>query len=97
VLPVALSITARRHRRVNIGVQRTAIMILVISNALAFVAVTLALVPVQLIAMAFGLRLRRSIPHLYHRILCALIGVRIREVGRRSTARPALVLSNHVS
>src|SRR6202521_4670518 len=36
-------------------------------------------------------------PHLYHRILCALIGIRISEVGRRSAATPALILSNHVS
>jgi 1-acyl-sn-glycerol-3-phosphate acyltransferase len=50
-----------------------------------------------LIGIAFDLPLQRSIPHLYHRILCALIGVRIREVGRRSTASPALILSNHVS
>jgi 1-acyl-sn-glycerol-3-phosphate acyltransferase len=72
-------------------------MIRVISIALAFVALTLMLLPLQLIGMAFDLRLQRTIPHLYHRILCALIGVRIREVGRRSTASPALILSNHVS
>jgi 1-acyl-sn-glycerol-3-phosphate acyltransferase len=72
-------------------------MIRVISFALAFVALTLVLLPFQLIGIAFDLRLRRSIPHLYHRILCALIGVRIREIGRRSTASPALILSNHVS
>lgn len=72
-------------------------MIRVISIALAFLALTLALLPFQLIGMAFDLRLQRTIPHLYHRILCTLIGVRIREVGRRSTASPALILSNHVS
>jgi lyso-ornithine lipid O-acyltransferase len=72
-------------------------MIRVISIALAFVALTLALLPFQLIGMAFDLRLQRSIPHLYHRILCALIGVRIREIGTRSAASPALILSNHVS
>ena len=72
-------------------------MIRVFLIALAFVALTLALLPFQLIGMAFDLRLQRSIPHLYHRILCALIGVRIREVGTRSTANPALILSNHVS
>jgi 1-acyl-sn-glycerol-3-phosphate acyltransferase len=72
-------------------------MIRVISFALAFVALTLVLLPFQLIGIAFDLPLQRSIPHLYHRILCALIGVRIREVGRRSTASPALILSNHVS
>jgi 1-acyl-sn-glycerol-3-phosphate acyltransferase len=63
----------------------------------AFLALTLALLPFQLIAILFDLRLQRSVPHLYHRILCALIGVRIREVGTRSTASPALILSNHVS
>jgi 1-acyl-sn-glycerol-3-phosphate acyltransferase len=72
-------------------------MIRVISIALAFVALTLALLPFQLIGMVFDLRLQRTIPHLYHRILCALIGVRIREVGTRSAARPAMILSNHVS
>jgi 1-acyl-sn-glycerol-3-phosphate acyltransferase len=72
-------------------------MVRVISIALAFVALTLVLLPFQLIGMVFDLRLQRTIPHLYHRILCALIGVRIREVGKRSAASPALILSNHVS
>jgi lyso-ornithine lipid O-acyltransferase len=72
-------------------------MIRVISIALAFLALTLVLLPFQLIGIAFDLRLQRSIPHLYHRVLCALIGVRIREVGARSTASPALILCNHVS
>jgi 1-acyl-sn-glycerol-3-phosphate acyltransferase len=72
-------------------------MIRIILIALAFVALTLVLLPLQLIGLAFDLRLQRTIPHLYHRMLCALIGVRIREVGRRSTAAPALILSNHVS
>jgi 1-acyl-sn-glycerol-3-phosphate acyltransferase len=72
-------------------------MIRAISIALAILALTLVLLPFQLIGIAFDLRLQRSIPHFYHRILCTLIGVRIREVGRRSTASPALILSNHVS
>ena len=72
-------------------------MIRVLSIALAFVVLTLVLLPLQLFGMAFGLRLQRTVPHFYHRILCALIGVRIREVGRRSTASPTLILSNHVS
>jgi 1-acyl-sn-glycerol-3-phosphate acyltransferase len=72
-------------------------MIRVLLVALAFLAVTLALLPFQLIGLAFDLRLQRTVPHLYHRILCALIGVRIREVGTRSTASPTLILSNHVS
>src|SRR6267142_2077642 len=84
-------------RCARVHAQRSAFMIRVISIALVFIALTLALLPFQLIGIAFDLRLQRSIPHLYHRILCALIGVRIREVGRRSAATPALFLSNHVS
>ena len=72
-------------------------MIRIILFALAFAALTLVLLPLQLIGLAFDLRLQRTVPHVYHRILCALIGVRIREVGRRSTAAAALILSNHVS
>jgi 1-acyl-sn-glycerol-3-phosphate acyltransferase len=72
-------------------------MIRALSILLAFVALTLVLLPFQLAGMAFGLRLQRILPHWYHRILCALIGVRIREVGVRSAASPALILSNHVS
>src|ERR1700709_1108857 len=72
-------------------------MIRVVFIALAFAALTLVLLPFQLVGIAFDLRLQRTIPHLYHRILCALIGVRIRGVGARSRASPALILSNHVS
>jgi 1-acyl-sn-glycerol-3-phosphate acyltransferase len=72
-------------------------MIRVVLIALAFLALTLVLLPFQLIGLAFDSRLQRAIPHLYHRALCALIGVRIREVGTRSTASPVLILSNHTS
>jgi lyso-ornithine lipid O-acyltransferase len=72
-------------------------MIRIVSIVSAIVALTLVLLPFQLIGIAFDLRLQRTIPHLYHRILCLLIGIRISEVGRRSTATPALILSNHVS
>ncbi len=72
-------------------------MIRIVLIAAAFVVLTLLLLPFQLIGIAFNLRLQRSIPQLYHRILCALIGVRIREVGQRSRANPVLILSNHVS
>jgi 1-acyl-sn-glycerol-3-phosphate acyltransferase len=63
----------------------------------AFFTLTLLLAPFQLVALAFDLPLQRTIPHLCHRVLCALIGVRISQVGRRSDVRPALILSNHVS
>src|SRR5512142_1201315 len=91
---VALGI-AHRNQYPHPALRRTAFMIRAVLVALAFLALTLALLPLQLIGILFDLRLQRSIPHLCHRILCALIGVRIRQVGTRSTASPALILSNH--
>lgn len=68
---------------------------LLIGIAVALVA--LLLLPLQLLAIALGLPLRRAIPMLYHRCVCALIGVRIHQVGRRSENSPLLVISNHAS
>jgi lyso-ornithine lipid O-acyltransferase len=45
----------------------------------------------------FRLPIQRTIPHWYHRLLCAVIGIRIREIGRRSEKFPLLILSNHAS
>lgn len=72
-------------------------MIRFVFIVIALVTLTLALLPFQLIGIAFDLPLQRTIPQLYHRVFCALIGVRIREVGRRSQDTPVLILSNHVS
>jgi 1-acyl-sn-glycerol-3-phosphate acyltransferase len=57
----------------------------------------LLLAPFQLVSIACGLRWQQRIPHLFHRVLCALAGVRIHEVGKRTAETPVLILSNHVS
>src|SRR4029078_1183861 len=62
-----------------------------------FLTLTVVLLPFQLIGVAFRLPLQRAIPHLYHRILCAVIGIRIREMGQRSSQYPLLILANHAS
>lgn len=72
-------------------------MIRFILTVIALVVLTLVLLPFQLIGIAFDLRLQRTIPRLYHRLFCAMIGVRIREIGQRSRQTPVLILSNHVS
>jgi 1-acyl-sn-glycerol-3-phosphate acyltransferase len=65
---------------------------------IAVSVLTLLLLPLQFIGIVFNLRLQRIIPHLFHRAFCALVGVRIREVGiRRTSDTPVLILSNHVS
>lgn len=63
----------------------------------ALTAITLALIPLQMLALRFEWRLRRRIPVLYHRIVCALLGVRIREQGARVPDGHLLIAANHVS
>jgi len=69
-------------------------LILVIA---ALTILTLALLPFQLIAIALGLPMQRTIPHRFHRILCKLAGVRIRQNGQRAAETPLLILANHAS
>ena len=62
-----------------------------------YLAWTLLLMPVQ----ALGLLLRRSwtatLPRFYHRACCRIIGLRVRRIGRPTTARPVLFAVNHIS
>ena len=47
----------------------------------AFLALTLPLMPVQRLLLAASLRGARRLPHWYHRQLCRLLGVRLRIEG----------------
>jgi lyso-ornithine lipid O-acyltransferase len=60
-------------------------------------AITLALLPVQAVAVRLGLPLRRRIPVRFHRMVCALLGIRVREIGRRMHEHPLLIVANHCS
>ena len=67
---------------------------------IAFAAIgllTLVLLPFQIVAVRLALPARRYIPVLYHRAICAILGVRIREVGRRASDAALLIVANHVS
>lgn len=57
----------------------------------------LILLPFQIIGIVFKTRLQRAVPHLFHHVLCKLIGVRIHEIGTRTRENPALILANHAS
>lgn len=63
----------------------------------AILAVTLALLPFQLLAVGLKFPHQRYIPVLYHRILCGLLDVRIVVAGSRAEQRPLLLVANHVS
>lgn len=60
-------------------------------------AVTLMLLPAQLVGLYFDLRIRRYIPRLWHRVACRVLGLRVRVHGRLETARPLLIAANHAS
>ncbi len=62
-----------------------------------FLLLTLALLPVQLIALGFGHSVMQRLPRWWHRMMCRIIGLRVRVNGRLSSERPLLLVANHVS
>ena len=68
----------------------------------AFILFCLAVVtaigiPIQAVALRVSMPVARRIPVVYHRIVLALLGVRLRILGRAAAERPLLLVSNHVS
>ncbi len=63
----------------------------------AYLAVTLPLLPVQAVALALELRLARTLPIAYHRLVCRILGIRVAVRGRLAPARPLLIVGNHTS
>jgi len=68
-----------------------------ILRLLAYGLLTLVLIPVQLVAVALGLRLRERLPRFYHSLCTRLLGFRVVVRGRRLRERPVLFVCNHVS
>ncbi len=68
--------------------------------AIAFLllaALTVALIPIQLVALGLDLNLRRRLPRLWHRVACRTLGLKVTVHGAPETRRPLLLASNHVS
>lgn len=72
-------------------------MLRLVSVLVAVAVITLPLMPVQWAAVALKRPLRRRIPVFYHRLVCALLGVRVRVVGAPIAAHPLLIVANHAS
>lgn len=66
-------------------------------RALAYVAWTVLLLPVQVVAVALDLPAARRIPIFYHRNCCRLLGIKVEIRGEMSRAHPTLFVSNHSS
>ncbi|TCL72211.1 lysophospholipid acyltransferase family protein [Rhizobium sp. BK251] len=65
--------------------------------AVAIVAVSIVLLPLQCICLYFDWKPRRYLPRLWHRTICFLFGIRIRIAGRLESRRPLMLASNHAS
>jgi lyso-ornithine lipid O-acyltransferase len=66
-------------------------------RVLAVSAVTLALLPVLLAALAADHALKVKVPVWWHRAVCRIAGIRVVVRGEASAGRPLLLISNHVS
>jgi 1-acyl-sn-glycerol-3-phosphate acyltransferase len=65
---------------------------------LSYLLLTLSLLPFHLLALALGARpVVNRLPVIYHRMVCAILGIRVRVHGQRSDVTPTLYVCNHVS
>jgi len=62
-----------------------------------YLVFTLALIPIQALAVSFGWRLRQMLPVFYHRTCCKLWGMTVEVRGEIARKQPTLLVSNHVS
>ncbi|KQS81139.1 acyl-phosphate glycerol 3-phosphate acyltransferase [Rhizobium sp. Leaf384] len=61
------------------------------------VVATLLLAPVQLLLLWRDRPARRTLPRLWHRIACRMIGLRVHVHSTPEARRPLMLVSNHVS
>ncbi|HVY99593.1 MAG TPA: lysophospholipid acyltransferase family protein [Dongiaceae bacterium] len=64
---------------------------------IAYLLLTVALMPVQALLVLSGTRLAERLPLFYHRLCCRLMGIDVVPVGEMSQRRPTLFVSNHTS
>jgi 1-acyl-sn-glycerol-3-phosphate acyltransferase len=68
-----------------------------IARLIVYLTWTLLLVPFQALAVVARLRLRHRLPLLYHRVCLWVFDLKLVVIGRPSTVRPTLFVSNHTS
>jgi 1-acyl-sn-glycerol-3-phosphate acyltransferase len=62
-----------------------------------FMALTLPLMPVQVLLLRVSTSAARRFPHWYHRKVCRILGVRLHIEGTVTPGTPTLLVSNHTS
>ncbi len=64
----------------------------------SYLLLTIVALPFHLVALALRIRpVVRWLPVLYHRMVCVLLGIKVKVNGQRSTVMPTLFVCNHVS
>jgi lyso-ornithine lipid O-acyltransferase len=66
-------------------------------RAIAFLSFTLPLMPLQLLFICTWPRMAKRFPHLYHRVMRKLLGLRVNVAGSMPSTGARLIVSNHVS
>ncbi|WP_252511263.1 lysophospholipid acyltransferase family protein [Phreatobacter aquaticus] len=64
---------------------------------LIMIIAALVLLPTQMVAHAFNLPIRRTVPMLFHRVVLKAFGARVTLRGEPTEHRPVLYVPNHVS
>ncbi len=72
-------------------------MLVALGRATLFVALTAALMPVQLIGLALGRPYVATLPVFYHRLVARILGFQVVVTGTRTAVTPALYVVNHAS
>lgn len=63
----------------------------------AYLGLTLPLMPVQAGLIALRSPLKRRLPLFYHHHVCRVLGIKVKVEGERSRQRPTLFVANHTS
>ena len=61
------------------------------------IVATLIMAPLQILFLWLDRPQRRTLPRLWHRMACRLVGIRVRVHGTPDRQRPLLLVSNHAS
>lgn len=62
-----------------------------------FLFAVLLMIPVQWVSVRLGLGLRKAIPFRFHRLLCWILGIKVRVTGELASGDGLLVAANHTS
>ena len=61
------------------------------------ILVIVILGPIQYVFITFKVKYKAYIPQLFHKIILKVLGVKVKLIGKKTTARPLVLIGNHTS